>query len=115
MSMMAEKLAPCGLVCDECPAYIATQTCDEELIKSTAERWSSTDCVIDPDDIVCDGCDGRGRLNRFCNMCEVRGCAMEREVEHCGLCEAYVCERLERLWRMIDSPEARERLESLRK
>lgn len=110
-----EMIAYCGLVCTECPAYIATQTDDLELRIKTAKGWSTKDFKIDADDIICDGCLAvEKRQNMFCSECKVRMCGLERDVENCSFCEEYACESLGNLWKMINSPEAKEKLDFLR-
>jgi hypothetical protein len=66
----AKMVAYCGLVCSDCPALIATRRNDRELLRQTAERWSSAGHPVKPDDILCDGCLGTGaRLTSFCSTC----------------------------------------------
>ncbi len=104
---MAEKMiAYCGLVCTECPAYVGTQTGDEELLEKTAERWSTPEHKIRPDDILCDGCRAVGkRLTGFCSCCKVRSCGMEKGLENCACCDEYPCKTLEELWGFIKARE----------
>ncbi len=110
-----EIIAFCGLVCTECPAYIATQTDDKELRKKTARGWSTKDNKIDPDDIVCDGCLALDKeQNVFCRSCKTRSCVLERDVDNCSYCEEYPCDTLEELWSIINTPEARQKLDWLR-
>lgn len=112
--MAKEIIAYCGLLCNECPAYIATQTDNKEMRIKTAKGWSTKDHKVDADDIICDGCSGDGRLNVFCTDCEVRKCAIEKELDNCAHCNDYACEKLTRLWNIISSPDAVERLEKIR-
>jgi len=112
--MAKEIVAFCGLMCTECPAYIATQTDDKEMRIKTAKGWSTKDHKVDADDIFCDGCSGGGRLNVFCTECEVRRCAVEKALTNCARCDDYACEKLTRLWNIISSPDAVERLEKIR-
>ncbi|MEO0080331.1 MAG: DUF3795 domain-containing protein [candidate division WOR-3 bacterium] len=105
----------CGLVCEECPAYIGTQNQDRSLLEETARRWSSPEHEIQPEDILCDGCRSVGkRLNRFCSECSPRLCGLERGVKNCGLCPEYPCKRLQELWDVIRAPEARRLLDRIR-
>ena len=55
---MAEKMiAYCGLVCTECPAYIATQADDKEALKRVAAQWSKDfNAPFTAEDCLCDGC-----------------------------------------------------------
>jgi hypothetical protein len=114
MAMTKEIVAYCGLLCNECPAYIATQADDLEMRIKTAKGWSTKEHKVDADDIICDGCPAGGRLNVFCSECEVRRCAVEKGVENCARCGDYACDRLTGLWNIIQTPDAVERLEKLR-
>jgi len=113
--MNDEIVAFCGLVCSECPAYIATQTDNRELMVKTARGWSTKDNKIDPDEITCDGCQPIGeRHNMFCGKCEVRTCGLERSLEDCSWCGDYPCSKLEALWMTINSPDAKIKLDGSR-
>lgn len=113
---MQEMIAYCGLVCTGCPAFLATQGNDDEARKKVAEQWSSEQHPTKIEDINCDGCTSVGkRLIKFCNECEVRACGSEKKVENCAYCEDFACDKLEKLWGMISSKEAKGRLEEIRK
>ncbi len=110
-----EIIAFCGLVCTECPAYIATQTGNRKMIIKTARGWSTKDNKIDPDDIVCNGCLAIDKQqNVFCRSCKARSCGFERGVKNCSYCGEYPCNALEELWDIINTPEARQKLDWLR-
>ena len=50
-------LGCCGLKCNECEAFLATQADDDEQRRAVAENWSKTyDADIKPEQINCDGC-----------------------------------------------------------
>jgi Protein of unknown function (DUF3795) len=91
-----EGIAYCGLDCDKCPAFLATQNGDMEELAVVAARWSSaTGREITAENILCDGCRSGGeRINTFCSVCEIRECAVGRGIETCASCEEYACERL---------------------
>jgi hypothetical protein len=113
---MQEMIAFCGLVCTGCPAYLATQEDSDTLRKQVVEKWSSDQYPMEVEDINCDGCLGVGkRLIKFCNECEVRACGSEKKVENCAYCKDFACDKLERLWGMISSKDAKGRLEGIRK
>jgi hypothetical protein len=105
-------IAYCGLICNECPAYIAKQTNDDELRKKTAEEWSSEEWEIAPEDLNCDGCTSDGELASFCNVCDVRICATEKGVVTCAHCTDYPCEKLEMPWSM--NADAKKTLDKIR-
>lgn len=112
---MSEKLvAYCGLVCPECPAYIAKRTGDDALRARTAERWSGPGFSVSPQDVSCDGCAvPEGERFKHCETCEVRACAPSREITTCAECPDYACDKLEKLFALI-GPEVREALDGLR-
>lgn len=111
--MSEEKIvAFCGLLCNECPAYIAKQTNDDELRKKTAERWTSDDFPLKPEDTNCDGCITEIVIP-FCEVCGVRKCGLEKGIKNCAYCAEYPCKKLEMPW--SHSPEAKEILDEIRK
>ncbi|MBW2062603.1 MAG: DUF3795 domain-containing protein [Deltaproteobacteria bacterium] len=113
---MEKMIAFCGLICTECPAFIATQKDDDEGKAKLAASWSTEEQVIKPEDINCDGCLSAGeRVIKFCNACEVRRCGFEKNVENCAFCGEYACERLNRIYEFIQTPVAKATLEEIRK
>lgn len=112
--MPEEKIvAFCGIICNECPAFIAKQTDDDELRKQTAEKWSTEEWPLEIDDINCDGCTAGGELITFCAMCDVWKCGTEKGVINCAYCTEYPCEKLEMPW--SQTPDAKEVLDEIRK
>jgi hypothetical protein len=111
---MKEMIACCGLVCTECPAYLATQNGDDELRKKTASDWSKFyGHVIQPEDINCEGCQSEsGRLLGHCLECKIRQCCLERKVANCASCPDYGCEKLMAFINQV--PEAKAKLEEMR-
>ena len=112
---MNSLIAYCGLKCNECGAYIATQNDDDAKRRETAEKWSKeykTD--IKPEDINCEGCiTTTGRVFSHCTVCEVRRCGQEKGVANCAYCEEYACEKLGRYFAM--APVMKANLEEIRK
>lgn len=112
--MTEEKIvAFCGLMCNECPAFIAKQTDDDELRKKTVEEWSSEDWPLTVEDINCDGCTSGGELVSFCGMCDVWKCGTEKGVQNCAYCTVYPCEKLEMPW--SHTPQAKEVLDEIKR
>lgn len=107
--------AYCGLICTECPAYIATQENDEEKIAATAVEWSKQYGMdITPEQVWCDGCLADGRKCGHCAECEVRACAVEKDVENCGNCAKYkTCDTIEKFIKI--APPVKEVLEEINK
>ena len=112
---MDKMIAHCGIVCTECPAFEATQKDDNSKRKQVAEAWSKqykTD--IKPEDINCDGCRSQGkRIIGYANICDIRKCGKEKQVENCAYCDEYACEKLTKFFAM--APHAKASLEKIRK
>ena len=105
---MEKMVAYCGILCDQCPALIATQKNDEAELKKVAEEWSKSSPdkpPLKPEDVICDGClVTNGRLFNYCLTCDVRKCGIEKGVENCAHCEEYVCDKLKKFFDMYPDP-----------
>ena len=111
---MQKMIAFCGLDCAVCPAFISTLENDDEKRKKVASEWNSEQYPLKPDDINCDGClPTKKRLMVFCHDCTIRSCCIERKLENCAYCDDYVCEKLEKIWKMVDS--AKDTLDEIRR
>ena len=95
---MYEMISYCGIDCSGCPAYKATQADDMEALAKVAEEWSEQfGMEIPPESIICDSCKtgDDARRSGYCDICGVRICAVEKEVETCAHCDEYICEILQ--------------------
>lgn len=111
---MDKIIAYCGLVCSDCPAFIATQADDRAALERVAAQWreefDAPDITVDS--VICDGCLGGGHKCSHCFECEVRACGLERGVLNCAHCDEYACEKLEGFFGFV--PDARAILDSVR-
>ena len=58
---MKEMIALCGLVCNECGAFLATKENDDQKRAEVAQEWSRLfKFEIKPEDINCNGCQSDG-------------------------------------------------------
>jgi hypothetical protein len=110
-----KMIAYCGLVCTDCPAFIATQADDRLALEQVAARWreeyNAPDISVDT--IACDGCLAHdGRYCSHCFECEMRACGVARGVATCAHCPDYACEKLEGFFGFV--PEARATLDGIR-
>jgi hypothetical protein len=113
--MTEEKMiAYCGIICTECPAFIAKQTDSDTLRSATVEEWSSEEFPLTLEDINCNGCLSDGDVFKHCTVCEVRACGIEKGVVTCAHCTEYPCEKLEGLWEFLELDEARKTLDEIR-
>jgi hypothetical protein len=99
---MEKMIAFCGLICSECPAFLATRNDDDAQRKKTAEMWSvQYGMGLKPEDINCDGClSNTGRLINHCNVCEIRKCGQDKGLENCAHCGEYACEKLDNFFKV---------------
>jgi hypothetical protein len=113
---MDRMVAASGLICTECPAYIATQEDSQEKRAKVAEDWSKWGEKLKPEDINCDGCVQTGkRVFRFCNTCAVRSYVLEKNPKNCAYCSEYPCKKLDDLLKSMDALTAKNNLDVIRK
>lgn len=107
-------IAYCGLNCEECPAYQATQDNDQALREKVAVEWSKEfNWDLTAFDINCDGCRSvEGAHFSHCFECPIRPCATKRSLSTCAECIEYPCRDLEEFFGL--APSAKVVLESLR-
>jgi hypothetical protein len=116
ISEVETAIAYCGLVCSDCPAYVATQADDRAALEQVAAKWreeyDAPDITVES--VICDGCvtaDGRHCGHWF--ECDIRACGMERDVVNCAYCADYDgCEKIEGFFGFV--PDARATLDAIR-
>ena len=111
---MTEMVAYCGLHCDECRIFKATQMQDYEEKKRTAKKWSDQfGCKFKPEEVTCEGCKS-SVLSGWCErICKIKPCAENRRVETCAHCKDYTCDILREF--LLDEPVAKANLEAIHK
>lgn len=112
---MEKMIAYCGIICSECPAFIATKNNDDEAKIKLAKEWSEMyKSEMKPEDIDCDGCLATTERHvGYCNTCEIRKCASQKSLLNCAYCSDYPCSQLSNFFEM--AKEAKINLEELRK
>lgn len=106
-------IGACGIICTNCPAFIAYKNDDQELRVKTAEEWSKAFSPdIKPEHINCTGCqtDEAPQISH-CAECHLRTCSRGREIANCAYCAEYPCEALEQFF--VHVPEARKTLDEI--
>lgn len=108
-----KMIAFCGLDCYECPARTAFLNDDDLLREKTAAEWSKLFGVdIKAEQINCTGCTAGGIKFPHCEHgCTMRKCAIDKGLEHCGLCSDYPCDDLSVFF--VHAPEAKVNLDAL--
>jgi hypothetical protein len=77
--------AVCGLFCEACTIYIASQE-EPERLALLAARFGQSE-----EETYCDGCRAEKRIG-YCASCVMFNCAAERGLSFCRECEEYPCE-----------------------
>ena len=110
---MQPIIAYCGLVCSNCPTFLATQNDDYAARAKTAALYSEKfNLNFKPEDINCDGCTSEGgRLIGYCHSCEIRKCARAKSIENCAACPDQPCDHLVQFHKF--SPDAKESFAAL--
>ena len=111
---MERMIARCGLICTECPAYIATKANDPAAIDEVVLLWREAhDPNITAEQVWCDGClsDGPHHCGHWSD-CGVQTCASSRGVLNCAVCDDYGCEIITAFTNFV--PQAKEMLEQIR-
>ena len=84
---MEKLISYCGINCAECGAYLALKNDDQALREKTAAEWKvAHNFDFTPEMINCTSCKGTGVQVGHCSQCEIRKCAMEKDVVNCGAC-----------------------------
>ena len=79
---MSRMIAYCGLVCSDCPTFVATQNDDDAARAQTAAFYSEKfGFDLKPEEINCDGCKSdAGKLIGYCRSCDIRRCCLAEKV-----------------------------------
>jgi hypothetical protein len=93
---MSKMIAYCGLVCSDCPTFLATRNNDDVARQKTADFYAQKfGFKLKAEDINCDGCKSEGgKLIGYCQTCEIRRCCREKGLENCKHCSDQPCEKL---------------------
>jgi hypothetical protein len=86
---MQKLIACCGLDCNACDARIATINNDNELRKTTSEKWKKLYNApgMTAEMINCTGCMEEGAKIAHCAECEIRNCVIAKGYETCSDCK----------------------------
>lgn len=104
----------CGLICNNCPVFIATENNDLEQKIKLSQEYSSPNYKVSPEEINCAGCHAGSKIVfKFCNECEIRICGIKKGKDNCGYCNEYPCSKLDISFK--SSPQNKEMLDQIRK
>ena len=103
---MSRIVGSCGIICTQCPAFIAYRTDDQALREKTSAEWSKMyGAPIKAPDINCVGCLAtEGVQISHCAECDIRACSQQtHQLANCGLCDEYSCEKVEKFFEFVPS------------
>jgi hypothetical protein len=112
---MDRMVAYCGIICTDCPGYVATQANDlvklEELAEHARKEYGMPNVTVAS--VMCDGClSASSRKRGYCAECAIRACGVEHGVANCAHCPDYACEKLTAFFNM--APAGRTVLDEIR-
>jgi hypothetical protein len=93
VNLVGRIVAYCGIVCSDCPVFVATQKNDDTERQTVADTFTKQyGKEYKPEAINCDSCVTNGpRIFKYCSICKIRKCAQEKKVENCAFCSGYPC------------------------
>ena len=83
--------AYCGYNCSKCPVYKETKDNNLKQLRKILYNNNPNETV---ETLGCYGCKLNESINFMCVNCQIRQCAMEKNVENCGLCNNFPCGKL---------------------
>jgi len=103
---MGEVIGYCGLICSNCDIYKATENDDNDLREIVFNRqieWGHGDRFQRLygreyllEDIHCEGCPTESeRAFWYIHNCQMRTCALKKNLANCAFCNEYPCEKLQ--------------------
>ncbi len=110
---MSKLIAPCGIDCQVCDAYIATQNNDLELKQKMVDNFKKNHGIEKSlEEMDCDGCGAEGKHIGFCAVCGIRVCAFDKGYATCAECAEFPCEKGSFIW--TSNSKSKATLEALR-
>ena len=92
--MENKTIAYCGYDCKNCPIYLATQYNDIELLKQIVITPGVSNIEQTVENLGCFGCCNNKSINIMCSKCPIRICAKLKQIENCGWCDNFPCDKL---------------------
>ena len=89
---MKEVLSYCGYRCDLCPAYKENLESAEDRKKVSGNWRRYYDLEVEPEEVDCLGCLQASEAPN--PKCQVRPCAIGRNLRNCAECDDFICRKL---------------------
>jgi len=106
---MTARMSACGVLCSECPAFLAHRAGDPAMRERVAAAWHELYGLdFGPDVIRCGGCFGPDdQLFHTSRRCAARRCCRSRGLASCAKCGDRPCADLEKAQSVWDGLEER--------
>ena len=88
---MEKKMSMCGFNCATCIIYIETKNNDLDEIRRLMYNADESETI---ETLGCLGCSDKNNKNKFCNMCLIRKCSIQKDLDSCGKCDNFPCYKL---------------------
>lgn len=100
--MRERIIAACGNNCVMCPRYIGEPYVKTEVeLEHTAELWyriGYREHIVSTEEISCSGC----KEDNWCRYKVVK-CVNEKNIENCGQCSQYPCDKINECFEVTKS------------
>ena len=106
---MGIQLSACGVICSQCPAFVAGQSADPAARTRVAAAWHEIyGLSFGPEVITCGGCLGPDEeVFITSRKCAARSCCRARGLANCAACADRPCAKLEQAQTNWDGLEER--------
>lgn len=92
------SLAFCGVHCEDCLLFQATESGDFAALAGYAVDLSLPGSPLCAEDLTCRGCHSREGVHaKSCRECVIRRCAQQRVKTSCAECHSFPCWSIQRL------------------
>lgn len=85
-------IAKCGYRCDLCPGFLQNVKTDNDRQKCSDGWFKYVGDKVPPETIHCKGC--LDPIEKADSKCPVRPCVIQKDIENCGYCDDFPCEKL---------------------
>jgi hypothetical protein len=111
---MDKMIGYCGIVCSDCPVFLAARKSDNTERKRVAKLFTKEyGRTYKPEDIDCEGCLSNSQhVFAYCALCEIRKCGRGSKIKNCADSIEYPCGKLRELFGKY--PKAKNTLDEIR-
>jgi hypothetical protein len=90
MGFDINRLAYCGIYCDQCSFLSAYETNDRKHLQQLPSEYFERHSEKELSEFFCPGCKG----DNICGDCKMKECGMEKKFGSCAECDVFPCDEL---------------------